>query len=113
MSERGSVTAELAIVLPAVVAVLVLALTTAGAAIEQVRCADAARAGARAAALGEDMTGVRSVAVSLAADDAAVEVRRTGEWVVVRVSRPLSSRWGALLASAEARAWVEPTAAGT
>lgn len=105
-------TAELALVLPAVVAVLVLALSTAGAAIEQVRCADAARAGARAAALGDDLAGVRAAVTALADDDAVVDVRRTGEWVVVRVSSPWRTPWGALLASAEARAWAEPTSAG-
>ena len=110
--ERGTVTAELAIVLPAVVLVLVVTMTTAAAAIVQVRCADAARAGARAAALGEDLAGVRAAVGEVADRGSAVSVERTGEWVTVRVTRPVSSRWGPLVASAQARAWAEPTGAG-
>lgn len=47
------VTAELAVALPAVVAVLAVCLWAFGAAVDQVRCVDAARAAARAAARGE------------------------------------------------------------
>ena len=43
--DRGSVTAELAVGLPAVVLLLVALLTVASAAIAQTRCTDAARAG--------------------------------------------------------------------
>jgi Flp pilus assembly protein TadG len=110
--DRGTVTAELAIVLPAVVLVLVVAMTTAGAALAQVRCADAARAGARVAALGDDLPRVRSAVGEVAGAGAAVEVRRAGDWVIVRVERALTSRWGPLVAAAEARAWVEPGESG-
>ena len=46
-------TAELAVVLPAVLLVLAVALSALGLAIDQIRCVDAARAGARAAARGD------------------------------------------------------------
>lgn len=115
--DAGSVTAEVAITLPAVVAVLVAVLVLTGAAITQVRCAEAARAGARSAALGEDAATVRLRAEAVlgaslgSAAPAVVTVRRDGAWAVVRVERPVvTAGWvgAGLVASAEARAWVEP-----
>src|SRR5699024_12812827 len=50
-SQRGPVTAELAVLLPGVVLAIVVILLSASAGGPQVRWADAARAGARAAAL--------------------------------------------------------------
>ena len=52
-SEAGTVTAELAVALPAVVLLAVLLALTGQAVIAQVRCTDAARAAARLAARGE------------------------------------------------------------
>jgi hypothetical protein len=114
--ERGSVTAEFAVMLPAVVAVLAVALLAASVAIAQVRCADAARAAARAAAIGAPTENVLGTARALAGADAAVGVTRDGAWVVVRVERGLRGLpWagGPLTASAEARAWVEPAASAS
>jgi hypothetical protein len=105
------VTAEFAIVLPAVVAVLAVSLLVASAAIAQVRCTDAARAAARAAAIGAAEGEVAAVARTLAGSGAAVTVRREGEWVVVRIERDAGrAPWvaGPFVAAAEARAWVEP-----
>lgn len=114
--DTGAVTAELALGLSAVVAVLVAAILTLSAGITQLRCADAARAGARAAAVGAEPAEIRRTVLALAGQDAAVRVDRSGEWVVVRVERALGSGrgWGfaGLTAAAEARAWVEPTATG-
>lgn len=112
---RGSVTAEFAVGLPAVVMVLVVVFLAATAAIGQVRCADAARAGAREAALGSAVAQVQATAEHLAGVGATVAVTREGPWVVVRVSRPVASfGWlgRGLVASGRAQAWVEPTAAG-
>jgi hypothetical protein len=111
-SQRGSVTAEFAIVLPAVVLVLVLVLTTAAVAASQLRCTEAARAGARAAALGEPGASVRAAAAMVAGGGTEVETRTSGEWMVVSVRRPVMSRWGWLTTAAEARAWVEPGVGG-
>ncbi len=112
---RGSVTAEFAVGLPAVVMVLVVVVLAATAAIGQVRCVDAARAGAREAALGSAAAQVHATAERLAGAGAAVAVTREGPWVVVRVSRPVAAfGWlgRGLIASGRAQAWVEPTAAG-
>lgn len=104
-------TAELALVLPAVVMVLLVCCTLGAAVLGQVRCADAARAAARAAAIGEPVAVVTSVARELAGADAEVSVDTDGSWVEVVVSRPVVSGVlgaGTLEARASARAWVEP-----
>jgi len=109
--ERGAVTAELAVALPAVVLVLVVVLTLAAAAGAQMRSADAARAAARAAAIGEDDATVRATALRVAGDDATVGVTRADPWVEVRVTTPVVGGWlsgSPLRASGEAVAWVEP-----
>ena len=56
------VTAELAVVLPALLLVLAVALSALGLAVDQVRCVDAAAAGARAAARGDSPAAVHAVA---------------------------------------------------
>lgn len=112
-TEAGSVTAELALVLPAVVVVLLVCATLGAAALGQLRCADAARAAARAAAIGEPIAVVEDVARDLAGAGAQVTVTRDGAWLEVRVSRPVAGgpAWlGELRAQGSARAWVEPGA---
>lgn len=107
---RGSVTAELALALPGVVLLLVALLTAASAALTQVRVADAARAGARAAALGEPFAVVAGLTAQLAGADAVVEVRGDGGYVVVDVTQDLPGPLGLadLRARASARAVPEP-----
>ncbi len=109
--ETGSVTAELALGLPAVVLALVVVLVVASAAVAQLRCADAARAAARAAALGESDAVVVQVVGELAGDDAAVVVTRSDGWVHVTVSLAVGSGalgLGSLTASSTASVPVEP-----
>lgn len=104
------VTAELALVLPAVVLLLVVVLTAGAAALTQVRVADAARSGARAAALGETSGSVTELVHELAGADARVLVGGDGRYVVVEVERALPGLLGLadLRASASARALPEP-----
>lgn len=83
--ERGSVTAELAVALPAVAVLLTAVLVLTAAATTQLRCADAARAGARSAALGEGQAVITAQAERVAGPGAAVEVAQEGEWVTVTV----------------------------
>ncbi len=106
--DRGSVTAELAVGLPAVVLLLVALLAVASAAIAQTRCTDAARAGARSAALGEAPDVVRSTAQRLAGPGANVAVSHADGWVTVDVS--VAASWGGspLRAHATAVARAEP-----
>ncbi|UFU07138.1 TadE family type IV pilus minor pilin [Ruania halotolerans] len=108
--ERGSVTAELAVLLPAVVLILVAVLVAAAIGVAQVRCADAARAGARAAAVGQSQAEVVELAQGVAGPDAVVSVQEDGAWVQVRVVAevPLGPLGGLLEVSAELSAPVEP-----
>lgn len=107
--DRGSVTAELAVGLPAVALLLVALLTVASAAIAQTRCSDAARAGARAAALGEPDATVVETARRVGGEGAAVAVSRAGGWVTVDVSAAVGSwRGSPVRAHAAAVARVEP-----
>ncbi|WP_022918370.1 TadE family type IV pilus minor pilin [Ruania albidiflava] len=111
--QRGSVTAELAVLLPAVVLAIVVILAVASAGVMQVRCADAARAGARAAALGQDDAQVAAVVHQLAGEDATVTVTRSEEWVDVRVAAevPLGPLSGVLHTDVVFSALPEPTGA--
>ncbi len=79
------VTAELAVALPALVAVLLLALAGVTAATAQLRCVDAAREGARAAARGESPSVARAAALREAPRGSVVTVRVGGGLVTVTV----------------------------
>jgi Flp pilus assembly protein TadG len=87
--QHGMVTAEFAVVLPAVVLVLALSLGALGLAWDQIRCVDAARAGARAASRGDNPDVVILAASRAAPSDAEVSVGTSGQLVRVSVvSRP-------------------------
>jgi len=107
------VTAEFAVVLPAVVFVLGLSLGALGLALDQVRCVDAARAGARAASRGDSEGAVRLVVRRAAPSDALVSMSTSGDLVQVsvvsrpRVARGLLPTW--LRASSTATAAREPS----
>ena len=82
-------TAEFAVVLPAVVLVLALSLGALGLAWDQIRCVDAARAGARAASRGDSAEAVILVAGLAAPSGAEVSIGTAGGLVLVSVvSRP-------------------------
>lgn len=90
----GSVTAELALTLPAVVLVL-SALLGAGEVIgAQLRCADAARAGARLAARGEPADVIGAAGRRLAPDGSQVRVATGGPFVSVAVSAQVRLAFG-------------------
>ena len=82
-------TAEFALALPAVVLVLALSLGALGLAWDQIRCVDAARAGARAASRGDSSEAVILVASRAAPPGAVVSMITSGDLVQVSVvSRP-------------------------
>ncbi len=92
--DGGMVTAEAAVALPALLTVLALAVWVLGAALAQVRCVDAAREGARAAARGEAPAVVVATARRVAPAGARVRIVTGAGLVTVRVSatvRPLRS----------------------
>lgn len=83
--ERGSVTAEIAVALPALVLVVAAALWGVSVAAAQVACVDAVRAGARAAARGEPMPAVHAAVVRGAPPGARVAAHRDADVTEVEV----------------------------
>jgi len=113
--ECGAVTAELAVGFPAVVLLLVTILTLAAASGAQMRALDAARAGARAVAVGQSDAQVGKAVEQLAGSTARWQSAREGEWVRIDVWKPVVGGplvRGPLQAHGRAYAWVEPTRAG-
>lgn len=90
--DRGSVSAEFAIALPAVALVLVCCLSGLQLAAQQVRLQDAAALAARSAARGEG-TGI----AARLAPGAAVAHWRDGDLECVRLTAPAASAPGTLL----------------
>jgi hypothetical protein len=83
-NDRGAVTAETAIALSALVMVLVLVLCCLAAAVDQVRCLDAAREAARLAARGEPEQG-KDAAARIAPAGAQIAISTQGEHIHVDV----------------------------
>ncbi|MEV7900808.1 TadE family type IV pilus minor pilin [Streptomyces anulatus] len=111
--DRGAVTAEAAVVIPVLVAFAMALLWALLAASDQIRCVDAARAGARAATRSEPEAAVLEVARDAAPRGARVEVGRAGELWRVRVEAPTPGPGVlALTLSAEAAALAEDTVGG-
>jgi hypothetical protein len=94
-ASRGSVTAETAAVLPALMVVLAAALWAIQAVGAHLECVDAARVAVRAASRGESLDAVRELVRSTAGRDAHVEVRRDAELTRVDVSVEVRPPWGA------------------
>ncbi|WP_311379623.1 TadE family type IV pilus minor pilin [Arthrobacter sp. ISL-48] len=79
-------TAEFAVALPAVLLLLALLLAGAATGITQLRLEEAARAGARALARGEDPGAVEGIVRRLAGASATGAVAADGEWFDVTVT---------------------------
>lgn len=108
--EAGSVAAEFALALPAVLLVLAALLAAGRVVLVQVQCQDAARAAARVAARGEGADVVRGTALAAAPDGAGVSVTTSaqGVRVEVRATVPLAGGLGGdLRAAGSATASVE------
>lgn len=111
-SDEGSVAAEFALALPAVVLVLAALLSAGRVVLAQVQCQDAARAAARVAARGESPDVVRATALAAAPDGSGVGVTASAGGVRVEVATTV--RWagalgGELQARGSASAAVEVT----
>lgn len=107
------VTAETAIVLPVLLLVLASAVAAVTVVAAQLRCVDAVREGARAAARGEDVATVRAVVLRAAPEGMAVSVTRVDDDVRVGISGsvpPLGPVPLDVGLSAEAVARLEPAA---
>lgn len=104
------VTAELAMTLPGVVLMVLALLVTGQAALDEVRCTDAARAAARLAARGETDAAVVAEGQRLAPSGARISLSRNGTQVTVSVEAALGSPapgWARLTLHATSSADVE------
>lgn len=100
-------------VIPVLVALAMGLLWGLVAASAQIRCVDAARAGARAAARSEPQAAVLAAAQDAAPGGARVEVGRAGDLWRVRVEAPTPGPGAlSLTLSAEAAALAEDTVGG-
>ncbi|MGX7825742.1 TadE family type IV pilus minor pilin [Actinokineospora sp. 24-640] len=108
-SDRGAVTVEAALAVATLAFVLVLVLAGGSAAIDQIRCVDAAREAARQAARG-DPERARSAAEHLAPAGAEVRITYTDDTVVVHVEAPAARVLPGLRLRADAHAALEPGA---
>lgn len=95
--ESGSVTAETAVALPALVLVLAAALWAVTVAGGHLRCVDAARAGARAAARGEPPELVREAVLRAAPEGAGVVIFPGADTTRVEVVATVRPLWKAPL----------------
>ncbi|RNI18333.1 hypothetical protein EFY87_18105 [Flexivirga caeni] len=91
------VTAELAATIPALVFVLLIALNAVLIGINQVRCVDAARVAARAAARGDSPGAVQAAGARAAPSGSAVVVSTAGSDVTVTVTAPVPGPFGWLV----------------
>lgn len=111
--DRGAVTAEAAVVIPVLVTFALALLWALVAASDQIRCVDAARAGARAAARSEPEAAVLAAAREAGPRGARVKVERAGDLWRVRVDSPAPGPGAlALTLSAEAAALAEDAVGG-
>ncbi|WP_184615725.1 TadE family type IV pilus minor pilin [Sphaerisporangium krabiense] len=112
--DKGSVTAETAVALPTLVLVLGAALWGIAVVAAQMECVDAARTGARAAARGEPLDGVREAAARAGPRGASVSVERHSRISRVTVSATIQLGWSftvpPLSVSASAVSTTEPGA---
>jgi len=83
--DRGSATAEAAVVLPALVLLIAVAVGAVTVVTAQLRCQDAAREAARAAARSEPASVVRDLAAQTAPPGGSAEVAADAEQVTVTV----------------------------
>jgi hypothetical protein len=110
--QRGMVTAEIAVALPALVLVTAISIWGVTAASIQLECTDAARSGARAAARGESMNAVRALVIRSIPAGASVHIHRDAQSSRVEITAPVEAPAGAdlppLMVRVHATAITEP-----
>lgn len=110
---QGAITAEFAVALPAVLLLFALLLAGSVAGVTQLRLEEAARAGARALARGEDMATVGGIVRRLAGESATSAVDSDGGWLAVTVSARVGGVAGSLVPwTLTARVWARTESAG-
>ena len=114
---RGSVTAELAVVLPGLTVLLAVLLLSVSAGMLQLRLEEGARAGARALARGDSTAQVYEIVSRVSGEGASVSVAVSGGFATVTVQGRVTGALSGLLPwmqAAQAAAKVEsaPAARG-
>lgn len=97
LSSRGSVTAELAVVLPALTVILGLLLVCAVAGVTELRLEEAARSAARSLARGDAVASALAGARRIAGNGAQVAVSYDGGFVQVQVAARISGPLAGLI----------------
>lgn len=100
------VTAELAATMPALIFVLLIAVNAVMIGINQVRCVDAARVAARAAARGDSAGAVQRVGIRAGPAGSSVHVAVGGDEVTVTVSARVPGPFGWLVGGKPLRSQV-------
>lgn len=116
-AQKGSVTAELAVVLPAITVLLAILLLSASAGLLQLRLEEGARAGARALARGDSTAQVQEIVARVSGAQAAVSVANSGGYATVTVEGQVGGVLSGLVpwtqtAQASARVEVRNNGAG-
>lgn len=94
--QHGAVTAEMAMALPVLTLLLMIGMWAIGVVVANIRCVDAARDVARAAARGEPPEAVAAIGERSAPAGANVDINRHGPDVVVLVSADVRLDWPVL-----------------
>lgn len=113
--DAGTVTAEVAVVLPTLVLILVVLLAGVAAGATQLSLQEAARAAARDLARGESSQAAIATAHRLAGSEAEVTLSRDGRWAAVQVTTRFRGPVPAMVGwplGARAEAWLEPGTSG-
>jgi Flp pilus assembly protein TadG len=92
-AEEGTVTAEVAILLPMLMATIVFGFWVVGVVTANIRCVDAARDVARAVARGESADTARSIGERAAPPGTLVEITRDGDDIQVTVTTRKTPDW--------------------
>jgi Flp pilus assembly protein TadG len=113
--QRGTVTAEVAILLPMLLATIVAGCWAAGVVVATIRCTDAARDAARAVARGESVDTATAIGHRAAPPDADIEITREGDDIHVSVQadagsvRPIFNALPTIRVHGQATLQAEPT----
>jgi Flp pilus assembly protein TadG len=116
--QGGSVTIEVAMVLPVLLATMLFGVWVVGVVVANIRCVDAARDVARAVARGESAAAAEEIGIRAAPTGAVVLINRDGSDVRVVVRSKVSLDWALLnglppiQVKGEAVMQTEPGAAG-